>query len=154
MKKLNHFYILLAALLLSVVACGQSAGGGENPTTAATEPPTSVPTEVQSEPFVSIPNIPSIKQLTDASGVGEKPLFKWESVTGAERYELVVFDEAGAPFWAWDGTVSQIYLGGTDKQPSADSNGPSIAGGYSWAVIAYGAEGKVIATSDKRPISP
>ena len=49
---------------------------------------------------------------TSITGTGFKPLFQWESVSGAGRYQLTVFDEAGEPYWAWEGAATQIYVGG------------------------------------------
>jgi len=157
MKNMLRFFITVTILLLSILACGTSspAGGDESQPEAPTNVPTAEPTEIpQGEPFVSVPGFESIELLTDITGVGEKPLFKWDAVTDAGRYQLIVFDEAGEPYWAWEGTKTQIYMGGTDEQPPADSSGPSIEAGYTWTVVAYNAEGKVIAASEVRSISP
>jgi len=81
-------------------------------------------------------------------------LFAWEAVSGTSRYQLYIFDEAGEPYWAWEGTGTQIYMGGTDAQPPNDSSGPSIDAGYTWAVAAYDSDGKILAASEIRSISP
>ena len=152
--KTNRFYILVAVLLLSVLACNLSKRGNESQPGVPTNVPPGAPTEVRGESFISAPGVANLKLLTDLKGAGEKPLLKWEAVTGASRYQLIVFDEAGEPYWAWEGTATQIYLGGTDTQPPADSSGPSIEAGYMWAVVAYGSDGKVLAASETKSISP
>jgi hypothetical protein len=75
-------------------------------------------------------------------------------VPGADRYQLLVFDEAGQSYWAWEGSKTQVYMGGTEAQPAADASGPSVAAGYTWAVVAYDAAGNILASSGARPISP
>ncbi len=152
--KTNRFYILVVVLLLSILACNLSKRGNESQPEAPTNVPPGAPTEVQGEAFVSAPGVANLKLLTDVKGAGEKPLLQWETVTGASRYQLFVFDETSEPYWAWEGTATQIYMGGTDSQPPADSSGPSIDVGYTWAVVAYGSDGKVLAASETRPISP
>ncbi len=154
MKKINRFYVVMAVMMFSALACGLPGGGSENQPEAPTKLATSSPTEVRGEPFISAPGIANIQPLTEITGAGEKPLFMWESVSGASRYQLIVFDEEGDPYWAWEGTKTQIYMGGTDTPPPNDSSGPSIDTGYTWAVVAYGSDGKVLAASEVRSISP
>jgi hypothetical protein len=154
MMKTNRFYILVTVFSLSVLACSLSGGGNGDQPEAPTNVSPTEQAEVQSEPFISAPGVASVKLLTDVTGVGTKPLLKWESVTSANRYQLIVFDETGESYWAWEGAETQIYMGGTDTQPPDDSSGPSISAGYSWSVVAYGADGKVIAASELRSISP
>ncbi len=174
-RRQNHF--LFIVLLLVTAGCATSAPKEiHTPTAAASTPaaaastlasiastpatPASTPTTPQvdeappGEPFITAPNIASIALVTDTQGVGEKPLLQWESVTDADAYQLVVFDEEGRPYWAWEGGAMQIYLGGTDVQPPENSSGPVIADGYSWAVVAYNSEGQLIASSAVRTISP
>jgi hypothetical protein len=158
--------ITLVVMVLVAVACGLPFGGnGAEPqagTTPAsgeqvespTEAPTNVPTEVPSEPFLSVPGIGRVNLLTDVQGGGEKPSLAWESIPGADRYQLVVFDEAGEPYWAWEGAQTQVYMGGSESQPPADSSGPVVGVGYSWAVVAYDANGQITASSELRPVSP
>ena len=154
--------IALVVLFFMVVACGRSAGGNEsNPMTGPTlesggqaESPTKAPTEVLGELFLSASGIGRINLLTDVQSAGEKPLFKWEPVSGTDRYQLMVFDEAGEPYWAWEGAQTQVYMGGSESQPPADSSGPSVGAGYSWAVVAYDASGQILASSEIKPISP
>ena len=165
--KSTSLLINLVLLVLIAVACGSPVRGNEDNPQAGTTPesrnriptpqvqtPTAAPTEVHGEPFISTPGLANIKLFTDVEGAGGKPLFLWESITEANRYQLIVFDEAGEPYWAWEGTKTQIYMGGTDAQPPDDSSGPSIDTGYTWAVVAYGSDGKLLAASGVRPISP
>lgn len=154
--------IALSLMVFMAIACGLPAGvNGDTPQAGATpvnggqvESPKEAQTEVQGEPFISAPNITYIQLLTDIEGAGGKPLFAWEVVSGASRYQLIVFDEAGEPYWAWEGTRTQIYMSGTDAQPPNDSSGPSIDEGYTWAVVAYDSDGKISAASEIRSISP
>ena len=149
--KINRLYIFVAVVMLSVLACSLPAGGSGSPSNSG---PTNESGGVQGTPFISAPAVANIKMLTDVKGGGEKPLFAWDAVPGASRYQLIVFDDGGEAYWAWEGTKTQIYMGGTDAEPPADSSGPSIGAGYSWTVVAYGSDGKVLAASVVRPISP
>jgi len=165
MKRIRTTFVF-GLLLLAGLSCSVSSGGNEtSPTTGAppvsgeqvqspTEAVTQAPVEIQGEPYISSPGIESIHLLTDIQGVGEKPLFSWEAVSGADRYQLVLFDENEEPYWAWEGGQTRIYMGGSEEQPPADSSGPSIAADYHWAVVAYDAGGQVLASSEVRPISP
>ena len=161
MKHIRPLLALVVMVLLAV-ACGLPAGGdGAEPqsvtspvNTEQVESPTEAPTDVPGEPFLSVQGIGGINLQTEVQGVGEKPLFVWESVSGANRYQLIVFDETGEPYWAWEGAQTQVYMGGSESQPPADSGGPAIGASYSWAVVAYDANGQIMASSELRPISP
>lgn len=157
----------VVVIVLMALACGSPPSENEDSRPTGTTPesnspvptpevpaPTAAPTAVQADPFISAPGVANISLLTDTTGAGLKPLFVWEPVTSANRYQLVVFDEAGEPYWAWEGAKTQIYMGGTDSQPPDDSSGPSVDRGYSWAVVAYGSDDRMIAASEVRPISP
>lgn len=148
-------YIALFFLFLATLGCKASTQKeNNNPADATDNPSESQVEESQGEPFITGPNIAGIKLLTETQGVGEKPLLQWDSIANAGYYQLVVFDEAGKPYWAWEGSSTQIYLGGTDVQPPENSSGPVISNGYTWAVVAYSAEDQVIASSAVRTISP
>lgn len=164
---MKHRRLLIAfvAIVLLAVACGVPAGNGTEPQAGTipaggeqvespTEAPTKLPTEIPGEPFLSVPGIGRVTLLTDVQGSGEKPLFAWESIAGADRYQLIVFDEAGEPYWAWEGAQTQVYMGGSESQPSANSSGPAIGAGYSWTVVAYNVNGEIVASSELKPISP
>lgn len=152
--KINRFFVVSMIVMLSVLACNFSRGGNEGQPEAATNVPESRPTETKSEPFISAPGVANIELLTDVKGTGTKPLLRWGEVTGASRYQLTVFDETGEPYWAWEGTQTQIYMGGTETKPPDDSSGPSIDSGYTWIVVAYGFDGKILAASEVKSISP
>jgi len=158
--KLIRATFAFSFLLLAGLACSVSGGGNETSPTIGTTPVSGEqvqsPTEavVKGEPYISARGIESIHLFTEVQGVGDKPLFSWESISGAERYQLVVFDENGEPYWAWEGTQSQVYMGGSESQPPADSSGPSVAADYHWAVVAYDANGQALASSELRPVSP
>ncbi len=118
-------------------------------TTAATTTTTSI--APQSEPLL-IGAAPVI-QLTATEGVGVRPTLGWEAVEGADSYFLVVKDDAGAAYWAWDGSETSIPLGGADF-PEDFGNGPTIGPGYTWSVSAYAEDGTFLAISGDRPLSP
>ena len=42
---------------------------------------------------------------------------------GAARYLLYVFHADGGAYWAWEGTATEIYLGGFDTEPDPDVDG-------------------------------
>jgi hypothetical protein len=158
---LRSMTLVLMAVLITSCAGAPKSGNQDQPATAtavASEipaaSPTIAPTEIPVEPFLSAPGVANLNLLTDIENAGNQPLLQWEAMSGAERYQLIVFDEAGEPYWAWEGTKTQIYMGGTQEQPPADSSGPSINSGYTWAVVAYDADGKLLATSEVRSISP
>jgi hypothetical protein len=110
--------------------------------------------ETPAQPLLAAPGLGSIKLLTPLEGGGIRPLLAWDAVPGAERYQLLVFDEADQSYWAWEGGKTQVYMGGTEAQPAEDASGPSITAGYTWAVVAYDAAGNILASSGTRPISP
>lgn len=149
-------FISLFMLFLATLGCGAFTQNKNNtPANIVTDTPTEAQVdEPQGEPFITGPNIATLKLLTETQGIGEKPLLIWDAAENAGYYQLVVFDEAGKPYWTWEGSATQIYLGGTDSQPPADSSGPVISNGYSWAVVAYNAKDQVIASSAVRSISP
>jgi hypothetical protein len=166
---MKHIHLLITVVVIALmgVACGLPAGGNDDilqteitsdngiPVETPEIPtPTVMPTEVQGEPFLAAPGVGTMKQLTDTERVGVKPLLAWEAVSNANRYQLIVYDETGEPYWAWEGPQTQIYMGGTDTQPPDDSSGPSVDRGYTWAVVAYSSDDRIIAASEVRPISP
>lgn len=95
----------------------------------------------------------AVIQITPTEGVGFRPMLSWEAIEGAGSYFLVVKDDAGAPYWAWDGTETSIPLGGASF-PDDIGNGPTIAPGYTWSVSAYAADGTILAISGDRSLSP
>ena len=108
----------------------------------------------QGEPFAPFSGLDTIELLTSTSGVGQKPNFEWSAVDGAASYTLFLNFSDGQPYWTWIGEANSIYLGGYDSPPPADAAGPILLDGMSWAIIAFNAEGNVIASSILQPISP
>ena len=167
MMKKKRILIALVVVVSLTVACGLSGGGNRTEPQAAetpgngeqvqgpTDAPMEAPTEVlPGEPFLDVLGIGQVSLLTEVQGGGEMPLFAWGPVAGADRYQVVVFDEAGEPYWAWEGAQTQVYMGGAESQPPADSSGPVVGAGYTWAVVAYDANGQILASSELRFISP
>jgi hypothetical protein len=70
------------------------------------------------------------------------------------QYTLVLYTTDRKPYWAWDGTASSVYLGGSDTAPRDDSAGPVLSTGMSWAVMAFDGDDQLIGCSVLRPISP
>jgi hypothetical protein len=163
MKHIQLLMTLVVIVFLAAACSAPASGNVAAPESAATPAavktslpasPTAAPAEVQVTPFLSAPGLASLKLLTSAQNAGAWPLFEWEAVPGAQRYQLIVFDETGDPYWAWEGTKSQVYMGGTDLQPPDESSVPSIQPGYTWVVVAYDPADAVVAASEIRPISP
>lgn len=135
--------LLLLMLLLSftaVAGCGGDSGtsGGE---------------EVAGTPIeAGLPGITLLKPA--ASGAGEVPSFAWSAVDGAVTYRLVVIDADSKPLWSWAGKETSVNLGGLPDARPADISGPVITPNSSWSVAAFGADGKPVAVSVIRPVSP
>ena len=131
-----------------------TVGPGPTVTAAPTSPMPTGPVPIASpRQFLTIPGA-SIALLTPETGVGPSPRFEWNAVPGAARYLLFVFDTNGQMFWGWDGTATSVYLGGLDNPPTPGTMGPVLDAPMTWAVIAYDAAGKLIASSPTRPIAP
>ena len=133
---------LVAALLgiLFVAGCGSSAGAGAAGGTADAPIDASLPAINLTAPGLT--------------GAGEVPTFEWEAVSGAARYRLVVLNGSGAPLWAWNGTETRVNLGGLPGDRPEGVSGPVIDTGSSWSVAAFDANGKTLATSAIRSVSP
>jgi hypothetical protein len=153
----NTALLTLVMVLALTAACAAPAAQQPEAPAAVTgqvESPTSAALETPAPPLLAAPGLGSIKLLTALEGGGARPLLAWEAVPGADRYQLLVFDEAGQSYWAWEGGQTQVYMGGAVTQPPEDTSGPSIAEGYTWAVVAYDTAGNILASSGSRPISP
>ncbi len=120
-------------------------------TTTTTTATTTTSIAPQNEPLLV--GADPVVRLTPTEGVGVRPTLGWEAVEGADSYFLVVKDEAGVPYWAWEGSESSIPLGGAEF-PEDYGNGPTIGPGYTWSVSAYAADGTFLAISGDRPVSP
>jgi hypothetical protein len=148
MKTTMHGVIVAAfvaiLLLLFISGCGSSGdsdgnnGGGE---------------AVSGTPIdAGLPTIDLIAPETTAAG--EVPFFEWEPVEGAARYRLVVLDGSGTMLWAWSGAETKVNLGGLPGERPEGVSGPVINAASSWSVVAFDANGKALAVSIIRPVSP
>ncbi len=137
--------LLLALGCLALPACGAAAPGDSGP--AAQQQP-------DSQPYLPFSGLTSIELLTPANGAGEKPLFEWAAVEGAARYSLILQFTDGQPYWAWSGSQTSVYLGGTHSPPAAEAAGPALQPGMAWAVLAFDAQQNIIAASQLQAISP
>ncbi len=176
--------LLTSLLVFAALACSLGGGGenaGTQPTSGAgsqvapaatSDNGTTIPTEPgqaspgtqeageenggASKSQVYLPGVQlrEIALLTPASGAGAKPFFEWEPVEGADWYGLVVKTADGQPYWAWMGRQTSIYMGGTSEAPREDAAGPRLIEEMFWAVVAYSADGKVIAASLLQPVAP
>ena len=162
--------LLAVGLLLVVAACSSTDGDAEtsdvtsaattdvSSTTAPSATQETTPTEQatttlapQAESLLTGAN--PVIQITPTEGVGLRPMLSWEAIEDAGSYFLVVKDDAGAGYWAWEGSETSIPLGGA-AFPDDIGNGPTIAAGYTWSVSAYAADGTILAISGDRSLSP
>lgn len=120
--------------------------GAETTTTSTTSTTTTTST-VPEEPATLFAELAgeSIVLLTPATGNGPKPLLAWEPVPGATTYDLIVNTADGAPYWAWRGTTPQVWLGGSQTEPSPDTEGPVLTGPMLLTVVATDDSGAPIA---------
>jgi hypothetical protein len=142
--------VFLGALIVLIAACdsdGDSADSSESPAIirATVIVPSGLPL-VEGIPVVTVLGPPE-------SDAGEVPLFSWEPVAGASRYTVAVLGP-DAPFWAWQGEETEIYLGGLPFERPPGWAGPVILPGSCWSVMARGADGHIIAVSEFLPVSP
>ena len=92
--------------------------------------------------------------LTPSEGGGERPLLSWQRVEGAEFYRVVLFNDQGIPYWAWQGEDTGIYVGGLTEPPPSNSIGPIVTLCMTWITTAYNAEGVPIAAGGPELLSP
>jgi hypothetical protein len=86
-------------------------------------------------------------------GAGLTPTFRWEPVQGASTYRLAIQDPQGTGVWAWQGEETSIVMGGDPGRPENEA-GPVVTEGSRWSVVALDADGKVVAVSELREVSP
>ena len=86
-------------------------------------------------------------------GAGSIPTFEWEAARGASEYRLAVLNATGEVIWSWQGAATTVVLGDVPDRPENET-GPIIREGSRWSVIAMNAEGKVVAVSSFRQVSP
>lgn len=171
MKNLK-IILLLVVIFSTALACSLTSGGEQstgsnqpasnNNASSSTQNANTMDTDsdqpganVEGESYLpDIIGLPGITLLTPTENAGVKPLFEWSPVEGADWYSLVLTNSEGKNYWAWMGSKTSIYLGGTTTQPDDNAAGPILQPGMTWAVIAYDADGKILAASHIRPISP
>ena len=49
---------------------------------------------------------------TPLSGEGLRPLLAWGPANSATYYAVKLYAPDGSPYWAWQGTATQIHVGG------------------------------------------
>jgi hypothetical protein len=119
---------------------------------APDEAPPETTAEDLEEPFdLDLPRITLLAPPVE--GAGEVPSFEWEPVRGARRYQMTVQDAEGTPIWAWQGTETEVNLGGLQGERPRGVPGPVLTDGSRWAVAAF-ASGEAVAVSGWRPASP
>jgi hypothetical protein len=141
----------------AIVAGGALAGGGlaVESSTVATSPPPSVaeaPIDQPGEPL-DLGLAPVTLLAPATTGAGERPAFRWDPVDGATSYAVAVIT-ANEPLWAWQGTTTEVILGGWGTPPPAEAFGPLLLGDADWFVVAFDAGGRPIANSVIRPVAP
>jgi len=164
-----------ACLLVSAVLAGCGGAGDPSsdpaPTTgpaSTTEPTTGEPSVPSTEPDGTIqpasttepvtvpttePLLPAFDIDVPSTGAGERPLLAWDAVDGAAGYRLWLSTSAGRPYWAWSGTATEVWLGGTHDEPRPEAVGPILIEPMTLTVIAMSADGHPIAWADA-PIGP
>jgi hypothetical protein len=157
MRRVSSGLVTLAAVALLPVSTAFTAFA------TATSPPTTVGAPgTTAPPDGAAPAIGPIEIGLDdvvvvgptATSAGDRPMFSWEPVDGAVRYTLAVLTATNEPLWAWDGTATDVILGGWPGPPPPEAPGPVLTGPAAWFVVAYDAAGTPIAVSDVRAVSP
>ena len=142
-----------AVVATLIVNTGDSAASVPSTTTTAT--PTSAPVAADQPGQAIDLGLAPLQLLEPATtAAGNRPTFRWSAVEGATSYLLAILDAANEPVWAWQGTATEVILGGWDQTPPDDAPGPLITGPGQWFVVAVGADGVPIANSVLRPITP
>ena len=157
--------VRLMILTCSLIFVGCTSGSQSEPSEIGTDDPVTTSSSAETSADTTAPidseatidleplidGVDVIVATTPAIVSSLRPSLVWEPVEGASRYELVVLDEAGKPYWYWSGTDSQVKLGGGDF--SDFGLGPIIGVGYSWSVAAFGSDENLLAISGQIPIS-
>lgn len=112
---------------------------------------TGVPAEVVEGPPRLDFGLPAMDLIAPASGGGPRPELAWEPVEGADEYSLTIYREDDVAYWAWTGPETSVRVGRTED---LSVGGPRIEAGMTWTVLAFDADGQVIAQSGERPIAP
>lgn len=134
----------------TAIGAPTATAGAATPEAAATTAPT--PRAI-SRLFERL-NLAPIELLTPTENAGHYPKFEWRPVPGASRYLLLLMDDNGRAYWAWEGSKTAVFLGGSEEAPAEDRVGPILLRPMRWMVVAFNAAGKPIASSPIRPIAP
>ncbi|WP_291379817.1 hypothetical protein [Demequina sp.] len=130
-----------AALLLT----GCSSDGGN----ASASPAPSATTTATSSEFAIGDYLDTI--AVTAADPGPRPLLTWTPVDGATMYLVTVLDSSGVGYWTWEGTETEVHVGGTSEP---DAIGPYVFEDMSWRVAAQDDTGTLLAVSEPSPLSP
>lgn len=129
-------------------------------TTEATAPTTSTasPTTTSTvpEPTTRFGQLAGAEMvlLTPPMGNGPKPLLAWEAVDGATTYDVIVNTRDGGPYWAWRGAATQVWLGGHETEPDADTEGPVLVEPMQLTIVATDDSGGLLAAVGPVEIAP
>lgn len=114
------------------------------------EPVDEEPEEVQEgEPRLAL-DLPGIVLETPAAGGGRSPELSWQPVDGAARYSVTIYRDGERAYWGWRGQQTSVIVG----EEVGTAAGPWIEPGMTWTVMAFDADGEMIAQSGERPIEP
>lgn len=167
------FALTMIALAMIVAACGGS--GGDDQTiddqtsegqtsegqvsdeaaneTDATETDTTETGAADDTTDATAPSVesPLDEIVIEAAPAGPRPLLSWAAVDGAALYRVVVVDADGAPYWAWSGSETQVFVGGVDD-PALP--GAVVFESMTWTVVALDEDGLPLSISDVAPLEP
>lgn len=107
-----------------------------------------------SNPLLIFPGMLEMENLVPASGGGARPRLEWQAVESAVYYNIVVYEPDGTPYWAWRTKDTSVYVAGIDAPLPEEYEGPVIAVGMTWQVIAENEDQAPIAVGGPWPIAP
>lgn len=142
----------------SDATAGASTGGSATTIesrSASSDPAASETTVVPSTSIAEgvIPNTPPITLFTSGSGLGARPLLRWDAVESATAYVVSVNALDGGPLWTWQGSATEVPFGGGPAD-DPDTTGAQLTGPATWFVAAIDADGLVLATSAVADLEP
>ncbi len=154
----------LAFTALTLAACGDSDAATTQPTETveSTEPASTEPAETTETAEAEAPTEPEATGLAGlaiitisngADGNGERPQLAWGEVPGATEYTVILNTADGGPYWTWSGPQATVWLGGTDEEPNANSEGPTLFEPLTMRVFASGPDGEPLAASEPTVIA-
>jgi hypothetical protein len=131
----------------------ETAPASTDAPSATTTPATSTTTTTTTQAPGVLPDVATLDLLTSGSGLGPRPLLRWEAVDGATAYVVTVNRPGGGPIWAWEGATTEVpYGGGPADDP--DTTGARLEEPATWFVAAKDAEGRLLAVSGRVDIAP